>query len=124
MEIFFFITGVLVSIVSVMVYNYSRLDKKITLLLKENETLSERNINHNTIIQSIQDTLTSDEYQTTKDLISKYKDTQDIIKKLDQSLNTLANKSNTDIKNVNDNVQDLKNYVKELTNMSNHNREY
>lgn len=124
MELFYFITGVLVSIVSVMIYNYSKLNSSIKVLLKENEILAKRNIDHNITIDSIKATLSSDDYHTSKEVIAKFKDTEEKLRSFEQSLNTLAKKSNADVDKINNNVQELKSYVREFTNLSTSNRGY
>jgi vacuolar-type H+-ATPase subunit I/STV1 len=124
MELFYFISGVLVSIVSVMIYNYSKLNSNVKLLLKNNEILAKRNADHNLTIDYIKSTLSSDNYQTTKDLVSKLKGIENEIKIFEQSLNTLAKKSNNDFDKMTNSVQELKSYVKEFTNQSTSNRGY
>ena len=124
MELFYFITGVLVSIVGVMVYNYSKLDSRVKILLNQNDVLAKRNADHNITIDAINNVLTSDDYRTSKELINKFKEVEGNLKKLEQSLNTLAKKSNNDVDSINNNIQELKSYVKEFTNLSTSNRGY
>ena len=94
MELFYFITGVLVSIVGVMVYNYSKLDSRVKILLNQNDVLAKRNADHNITIDAINNVLTSDDYRTSKELVNKFKEVEGNLKKIEQSLNTLAKKSN------------------------------
>jgi myosin heavy subunit len=124
MELFYFLTGVIVSIVGVMIYNYSKLNRNVTSLLKENQILAKRNAEHNITIEAISNTLASDDYQTSNQIVTKFKDMEKKLKDFDTSLNTLAKKSNNDIDSVNNNIQELKSYVKEFTNLSTSNRGY
>lgn len=124
MELFYFITGIIVSIVGVMVYNYSKLDSRVKILLKQNDVLAKRNADHNVTIDNINNVLTSDDYQTSKVLVNKFKEVEEDLKKIEQSLNTLAKKSNNDVDSLNNSIKELKSYVKKFTDLSTSNRGY